>query len=73
MEIVCCTDDNYVMPTGVMLTSLFENNKEEDIRVHLLHSGIAEAHINAIKDVADAYNQSVSFYRMDDGEFGFSP
>ena len=26
IDIVCSIDDNYIMPTGVMLTSLFENN-----------------------------------------------
>lgn len=40
MEIVCSADNNYVMPTGIMLTSLFENNKDEVIRVHLLDGGL---------------------------------
>lgn len=29
MVIVCSTDDMYVQHCGTMLTSLFENNKEE--------------------------------------------
>ena len=39
MDIVCSTDCCYVMQTGIMLTSLFENNREADIRVHVLHNG----------------------------------
>ena len=73
MEIVCCTDGNYVMPTGVMLTSLFENNKGEDIRVHLLHNGISDRQINDIQNVVDSYGQSINFYRMEDGEFRLFP
>ena len=73
MEIVCCTDDNYVMPTGVMLTSLFENNKGEDIRVHLFHNGISKRQIKDIETVAGSYGQSVSFYRMDDSSMDYMP
>lgn len=51
MEIVCCTDSNYVMPTGVMLASLFETNRYEDIHVHLLHNGISDGQANDIKTV----------------------
>lgn len=29
--IVCSTDDAYVMPTGVMLMSLFEKNEDSEI------------------------------------------
>ena len=37
MEIVCSTDIKYIMPTGIMLTSLFESNRGEVVNVHLLH------------------------------------
>lgn len=73
MEIVCCTDGNYVMPTGVMLTSLFENNKGEDIRVHLLHNGISDRQINDIQNVVDSYGQSINFYHMDDSSMDYMP
>lgn len=73
MDIVCSTDSNYVMPTGVMLTSLFENNKGDDIRVHLLHNGISERQIKNIETVADRYGQTVCFYRMDDASMDYMP
>lgn len=73
IEIVCCTDSNYVMPTGVMLASLFENNRGDDIRVHLLHGGISDVQIKDIENLAGAYGRSVSFYHMDDREFSFFP
>ena len=49
MDIVCSTDCCYVMQTGIMLTSLFENNREADIRVHVLHNGIDSN--SALKDL----------------------
>ena len=39
MDIVISFDKNYVMPAGVMLTSLFENNKGSDIHIHALCNG----------------------------------
>lgn len=69
MEIVCSTDSNYVMPTGIMLTSLFENNKGEKINVHLLHDAISSDQINKMKDVAVKYGQVINFYLMDEKYF----
>ena len=59
MEIVCATDSCYVMQTGIMLTSLFENNRGEHIRVHLLHDGITNEKVSQIKCIADVYGQQV--------------
>ena len=50
IEIVCSTDGNYVMPTGVMLHSLFVNNMDESINVHLLHDGISADQISGLKE-----------------------
>ena len=36
MDIVICTDKNYVMPCGVMLYSICKNNKSEDITFHII-------------------------------------
>ena len=36
MDIVVCTDHRFVMPTGVMMYSLFCNNSESDVTVHVL-------------------------------------
>lgn len=40
MNIVCATDDNYVPLCGIMLTSLFENNKSRHIEVYILAKGL---------------------------------
>ena len=36
MDIVCCTDNNYVIPCGVLVTSICVNNPKEEITVHIL-------------------------------------
>ena len=36
IDIVACTDKRYVMPTGVMMISVCENNPETDIVFHII-------------------------------------
>lgn len=36
MELVMCTDKNYVMPCGVMLYSICQNNQDVDITFHIV-------------------------------------
>ena len=39
IHIVCTTDTNYVMPTGVMIKSLSVNNSEEQVIFHIVIDG----------------------------------
>ena len=73
MEIVCSTDNCYVMQTGIMLTSLFENNREADIRVHVLHNGIDSNSITLIERIACDYGQKITFYLVDESLFSAFP
>lgn len=73
MEIVCSTDNCYVMQTGIMLTSLFENNREADIRVHVLHNGIDSNSIMLIERIASDYGQKITFYHVDESLFSAFP
>ncbi|WP_337616702.1 glycosyltransferase family 8 protein, partial [Prevotella sp.] len=66
MDIVCSTDCCYVMQTGIMLTSLFENNREADIRVHVLHNGIDSNSITLIERIASDYGQKITFCHVDE-------
>lgn len=36
MNIVCCTDSNYIMPCGVLLCSICENNTQGDVCFHII-------------------------------------
>ena len=73
MDIVCSTDSCYVMQTGIMLTSLFENNREADIRVHVLHNGIDSNSLALIERIACAYGQKITFYLVDESLFSAFP
>ena len=41
-NITCNTDDNYAQHCTAMLCSLFENNKDEEITVHVLCGNLSE-------------------------------
>ena len=66
MEIVCSTDSKYIMPTGIMLTSLFESNRGEVVNVHLLHDQNSAALLNPIRTIASRYQQTIHFYLISD-------
>lgn len=40
INILCATDKNYSALCGIMLTSLFDNNKESDFCIYMLTDGI---------------------------------
>lgn len=69
MEIVCATDSKYIMPTGIMLTSLFENNMGEIVNVHLLHDEASTELLEAIKLLAERYHQNIKFYLVNNDTF----
>lgn len=54
-------DDNYVPYCGIMLTSLFENNKEENIVVYILCEKLSDKNIADLESLAIAYNKEIRF------------
>ena len=63
MDIVINFSPNYVMPAGVMLSSLFENNKDEQITVHALLKQKGDF-IKPISDIVEHYNARLCCYDM---------
>lgn len=61
MDIVCNIDSNYIKYCVVMLTSLFENNKEE-ITVHIIAGKLEEYEKQLILDSLERYRQQIRFY-----------
>lgn len=64
MDIAICINENYLMPSGVMLCSLFENNKEEQIVVHALLGKDGDKCKQPLKDLTSKYHQKILFYDM---------
>ncbi|MFI3320245.1 MAG: glycosyltransferase family 8 protein [Rikenellaceae bacterium] len=65
IEIGLCTDDNYSMACGVCITSIFESNQGNKVRVHVLTDGLSEVNIRKFEMTAKRYNQCVEIHNID--------
>lgn len=68
IRIVSAADEGYIVPLGVMLCSLFENNKTRDpIEVYLLtgEKGISDAGKSSLKKIIDRFpNTSIHYLHI---------
>ncbi len=63
MDVVCTLDDNYLIPTGVLLTSLCENNIGEDITVYIVAYQLKKETISSLENIVKGnYSQKIEFY-----------
>lgn len=73
INILCSTDDNYVPQTGIMLTSLFENNPGESFHVYILTRGIQEDAINKLKRVGQEHHSEIDIITVSLSMFADCP
>lgn len=73
INILCSTDDNYVPYCGVMLTSLFENNKGEEIDVYVQTDDLSDSNKSALLGLAEKYGQKLIFIHVDRNIFKDCP
>lgn len=66
MDIVISVNERYLMPAGVMLCSLFENNKEDQIIIHALLGEGGNHCVKPLEELATRYHQTIRFYSMKD-------
>lgn len=66
MDIVICINKQYLMPAGVMLCSLFENNKEEQITIHAMLGEDGDQCMKPLQEMTERYHQNIRFYDMKD-------
>lgn len=64
IPILCSTDDNYVPYTGIMLTSLFENNRDVSFEIYILTRGLNESNIARLKALELKYKATVLISRV---------
>ena len=72
MEIVACTDKNYLMPCGVMLCSICFNNQSENISFHIVSdNSLDEKAQQSLRKIINAYsnNKTIHFYKVDSENF----
>lgn len=70
MDIVFCTDNNYVMPCGITMVSLLENNKGEDVTIHIVGLNLTDESKGILKNITDKYKAQIHFYKMDESYLG---
>lgn len=68
-HIACNIDSKYTRFCGVLMVSVFENNKEETIRFHVLGDGLTQKDKKNLQDIASSYGNSVVFYDVNDDMF----
>lgn len=62
MNIVCCTDHNYIMPTGVMICSACVNHQDCTITFHVVcNDDVTEEDKQDLKNITSQYNHKIEF------------
>lgn len=69
MNIALCTDENFSIPALVCLTSIFENNKDDDSHVYVLTDGISDNAKEKFKKMSVLYNQNIDIMVIDKHRF----
>ena len=62
IQIALCTDDNYVMPTGVLINSIETTNKNESIKYNIVSEHLTEESKDKLKNCLNNPNSSIEFY-----------
>lgn len=65
-DVVINVDDNYIQHCMAMLCSLFVNNSEHTIFLHVLTKSLTEENKKLIGDLSSKYNNKCSFYNVDE-------
>lgn len=61
INILCATDNTYVPYCGIMLTSLYESNRNEHFNVYIMTEGLSSDNQSAIKCLANKYQTEINF------------
>ena len=73
VNILCSTDDNYVPYCGIMLTSLFENNKDLNLEVYLMCESLNEKNLDDLNQLSKKYSVNIQMVKMDNSIFKDCP
>jgi len=70
MNILLSTDSNYIPIVKALLNSLFDNNRDCAISIHLLHSKLDEDELSDINNTIQLYNGKFYSYKLDISSYG---
>mgnify|MGYP002526472664 FL=1 len=66
VEIVLCTDENYVMPTSVLMTSIGLTNPNLEIHYNIVSTKLDQKFKDQLSRHLGNANSSISFYSLDE-------
>lgn len=69
MNIALCTDENFSIPALVCITSIFENNKEEECHIFVLTDGLSQVAEEKFYRLTSIYNQTIDVLKIDRHRF----
>lgn len=64
MHVSYCANNAYAMQLCVSIVSLLENNKEQEVTVHVLSSNLEKKNEAIISHCVEKYKQSIFFYNI---------
>jgi lipopolysaccharide biosynthesis glycosyltransferase len=64
MDILLGFDNNYVMPSGVLIYSILHVLKNSDITFHILHKNLSENNQNQLRKIINCKNHVIRFYTI---------
>lgn len=73
IDILCATDDNYAALCGIMLTSLFKSNRNEEIHVHIFTGALSADNQKKYDTLARLYNAEINVIEVDQTKFDNCP
>jgi lipopolysaccharide biosynthesis glycosyltransferase len=73
INILCCTDEKYAPFYGIMLTSLFDNNKEEFFEIFVLTAGLKEETTQDLQTLVDANHSKLTVIIIDESRLKNCP
>lgn len=66
INIVCATDDNYVPYCGIMLTSVYENNRDVEITTYILTGRLSEYNRDRLSRLSELYKTKIEIIILED-------
>ncbi len=69
MNIAVSINQAFIRYLHVMLVSLFENNREQELCVWLMSADLTEAQVQTFHELAQSYGQELRFLRIGEGLF----
>ncbi|SUO95000.1 lipopolysaccharide 1,3-galactosyltransferase [Suttonella ornithocola] len=69
LHIAANFDAQFYLPAGVMLTSLFENNRNIVTEVHLFTDSVDQADLERVKATAKHYQRTIHLYFLNMAPF----